>query len=374
MVISGQARLGRKTKELVKELASGEIAIIDHQDLDAMGAMGLVEAGVLAVLNAADSISGRYPNLGPELLLENQIVLIDQLGDQIFTQLKAGDLLTIKGNRVYLADRLIGVGRRLTMRQITALMEQAKENLDEEISKFVDNTMEFVQKEKEQILKGVQLPDINTCIEGRHVVVVVRGLGYLEDLKAIGAYIEEMQPILIGVDGGADALLECGHQPDIIIGDMDSITDQALKSGAELLVHAYSDGRCPGAARLDELGLEYKLFPAPGTSEDIALLLAYEMGAKLIAAVGLHSHMTDFLEKGRPGMASTFLVRMKIGSILVDAKGVSQLYQSSSSMIPPIPLLIAAILPIIVFVALASPWRQFVRLLWLQIRLFVGGL
>lgn len=369
----GKARLGRKTKDLVKELCPREIAIIDHHDLDAMGASGLVETGIIAVLNSADSISGRYPNLGPKLLLENNLVLIDQLGEQIFERVNTGDQITIKGNQIYVNGKFLCAGRNLSEAQVLDAMERSKENLDEEIIKFVDNTVEYVQREKALMLTGVKIPKVQTPIQDRHVVVVVRGLGYLEDLKAISAYIDEMDPALIGVDGGADALLECGYRPDLIIGDMDSITDKALKSGAELLVHAYADGRCPGAERLKELGVEYQLFPAPGTSEDIALLLAYEQGAQLIAAVGLHSHMIDFLEKGRPGMASTFLVRMKIGSALVDAKGVSQLYQSRSGAFP-IPVMIAAILPIIVFVALASPWRHFIRLLWLQIRLFVGGL
>lgn len=368
----GKARLGRKTKDLIKVLKHKDIAIIDHEDLDFMGASGLVEVGVSGVINAACSITGRYPNLGPKLLLEHHIPLVDNVGPEVFTQINDGDMVHLRNGEIYCNNQLVTLGRNLSLADVIKSMEEAKPNLDYEVAKFVDNTLEYAAKEKKIFLEDLSLPSIKTTIAHRHAVVVVRGLGYRDDLEAISAYIEEMNPVLIGVDGGADGLLEFGHKPDIIIGDMDSVSDKALCCGAEILVHAYSDGRCPGKKRLEMLKIEHKLFPAPGTSEDIALLLAYESGAQLIVAVGTHSNLIDFLEKGRQGMASTFLVRMKMGSHLVDAKGVSQLYNSCSGTFP-LPLIIAAVVPIIVFITLASPWRHLARLLWLQARLFVGG-
>lgn len=373
MRYKGQVRLGRKTKELVKNLKSREIAVIDHPDLDAVGAMQLADSGVSVVLNAADSITGRYPNLGPELLLERGIVLIDRLGDAIFTQLQDGDQIQIVQQNIYLNEHLVASGRLVTRDLVLSLMEEARKNIDAEVFKFVDNTIEYMQKEKQLMLADLIIPKVRTPIKDRHVVVVVRGINYRDDLRAIGAYIDDMNPVLIGVDGGADALLEFDHTPDLIIGDMDSVSSETLNCGAEILVHAYQDGRSPGARRLSELGIDYKIFPAPGTSEDIALLLAYELGAQLIVAVGLHSNLIDFLEKGRPGMASTFLTRMKIGSILVDAKGVSQLYKGKAGILP-IPLLIAAVIPILLIIMLATSWRDLLRLFWLELRLFIGGL
>lgn len=373
MRYKGQVRLGRKTKELVKNLKSREIAVIDHPDLDAVGAMQLADSGVSVVLNAADSITGRYPNLGPELLMERGIVLIDRLGDAIFTQLQDGDQIQIVQQNIYLNEHLVASGRLVTRDLVLSLMEEARKNIDAEVFKFVDNTIEYMQKEKQLMLADLIIPKVRTPIKDRHVVVVVRGINYRDDLRAIGAYIDDMNPVLIGVDGGADALLEFGHTPDLIIGDMDSVSSETLNCGAEILVHAYQDGRSPGARRLSELGIDYKIFPAPGTSEDIALLLAYELGAQLIVAVGLHSNLIDFLEKGRPGMASTFLTRMKIGSILVDAKGVSQLYKGKAGILP-IPLLIAAVIPILLIIMLATSWRDLLRLFWLELRLFIGGL
>lgn len=372
MELQGQARLGKKTKDLVKSLKPKEIAIIDHQDLDAMGATGLVEAQVSAVINTSPSITGRYPNLGPQILLDNEVPLIE-VDFPLFDRLHTGDIVTIKEDQILLGDKFLAQGRRLTQESVDQALAQARDNLDEEISKFVDNTITYVKKEKALILGKIDFPQTTRKIAGEHAVVVVRGLGYREDLQAISAYIDEMRPVLIGVDGGADALLEFGHTPDIIIGDMDSVSDKALHTGADILVHAYPDGRCPGKDRLEQLNLAYTQLPAPGTSEDIAMLLAYEKGAELVVAVGTHSNLIDFLEKGRPGMSSTFLTRMKIGPVLMDAKGVSKLYQGRSGWIP-LPVVIAAFVPILVFLALSSPWRQLLRLLWLQIRVYVGGM
>ncbi len=369
----GTVKIGSKTKELTNRLKPGDIALINHPDLDAMGALGLAATGIEIVLNVADSITGRYPNLGPKLLLEKNIRIIDQLGEEILRLVEDNTSLEVKTNQVYQNSKLIATGRSLDLDIVLSIMEHAKSNIDFEVMKFVDNTVKYIEKEKQLLLSEFKMPRIKTSMTNKHVVVVVRGYNYQEDLRVISSYIDEVAPVLIGVDGGADALIEFRHQPDIIIGDMDSVSDKALGSGAEILVHAYTDGRCPGAKRLSNLNIPYKIFPAYGTSEDIALLLAYEMGAQLIIAVGLHSNLIDFLEKGRPGMASTFLTRMKIGSILVDAKGVSQLYTEKSGMLH-IPLMLAALIPIIFLVSLATPWRGLVRLIWLQIRLFIGGI
>jgi uncharacterized membrane-anchored protein len=175
------------------------------------------------------------------------------------------------------------------------------------------------------------VPEIRTPVQGRHCLVVVRGYGHQADLAALRPYIAQVRPVLIGVDGGADALVDAGHRPDLIVGDMDSVSDATLRSGAELVVHAYPDGRSPGLGRLRRLNLPAVVFPAAATSEDIAMLLADGHGAELIVAVGGHATLGEFLDKGRGGMASTFLTRLKIGGRLVDAKGVSRLYRPTPS-------------------------------------------
>lgn len=364
----GIARLDRKTKNLVKRLKSGDIAVIDHTDLDEVAARSLVETGVRIVLNAGASISGRYPNLGPAVLMKAGITLVDQLGSQIFDYVTEGEEVEIDGNLILTKNGRVVRGELLTADRVREMMELTHANLELELDRFVENTLQYAKKEKSLIL-DLKVPQVKTLIRDRHVLIVVRGQDYRADLRAIKSYIADLKPVIIAVDGGADACRELDLRPHIIIGDMDSVSDRALFSGAELVVHAYPDGRAPGLERVSCLGLQAQIFPAPGTSEDIAMLLAYEHGASLIVAVGTHSNIIDFLEKGRPGMASTFLTRMKIGSILVDARGVSKLYRRNFTSGDLTRLVAAALLPILIVFLVSPAMRQTVRLLLVWLRL-----
>jgi uncharacterized membrane-anchored protein len=327
--IGGVVRLDRRTKNLTKRLQPGEIAIIHHTDLDRVSAEALVDAGASAVLNAVPSVSGRYPNLGPGILLAAGVSLIDDVGDEIFVHLHEGDQVTLDGEKIVDSHgHVVAAGTLVTTEVLEEQLDFAREGLADQMEAFADNTMEYLRVEKELLLEGVGVPDVSTQIEGRHVLIVVRGYDYRSDLLALRPYISEYRPLLMGVDGGADALLEAGYQPDMIIGDMDSCSDEALKSGAELVVHAYRDGHAPGIERIEKLGLTAVSFPALGTSEDAAMLLADSKGAELLVAVGTHASLVEFLDKGRAGMASTFLTRLRVGPKLVDAKGVSRIYRS----------------------------------------------
>ena len=327
--IGGQVRLDRRTKNLTKRLRPGEIAVIHHADLDRVSAEALVKADVAAVVNAVPSVSGRYPNLGPGLLLDAGIPLIDDVGEQIFTDVHEGDRLTLDGGRlVGRSGDVVAEGTLVTREALDEQLRLAQEGLSDQIEAFTHNTMTYLREEKELLLEGVGVPDVRTEIEGRHVLIVVRGYDYRSDLDALRPYITEYRPLLMGVDGGADALREAGYRPDMIIGDMDSCSDETLRCGAELVVHAYHDGRAPGLERIERLGLQAVVFPALGTSEDAAMLLADSKGASVIVAVGTHASLVEFLDKGRAGMASTFLTRLRVGPKLVDAKGVSRIYRS----------------------------------------------
>src|SRR5690606_949627 len=331
--------------------------IIDHGDLDRVSAEALVECGVSAVVHAAKSISGRYPNLGPQLLVEAGIPLVDEVGPEIFTQIEEGERLRLEGNTLLRGDTVVAKGVEQDAESIKAAMAEARAGLAVQLEAFAANTMEYLKRERALLLEGVGVPEITTPIEGRHVLIVVRGYHYREDLAALRPYIREYRPVIIGVDGGADALLEAGYRPDIIVGDFDSVSDRALACGAELVVHAYRDGRAPGLRRLTELGYEAVVFPATGTSEDVAMMLADDAGAALIVAVGTHATLEEFLDKGRAGMASTFLTRLRVGGKLVDAKGVSRLYRSRISPWTLL-LLVAASLLTIVVAAYCSPAGQ----------------
>ena len=329
-VVRGRARVGRRTKDLTKRLEPGDVAVIDHVDIDRVAADALVAARPAAVLNAAASTSGRYPNAGPGILLEAGIALVDGLGPQIMT-LTDGTDVELRGGKVVVDGVIVGEGVRQTEETVDADVAAAREGLSEEIERFAENTLSYLQREKDLLLDGVGVPDVKTVFEGRHVLIVVRGYHYREDLAMLRPYIKENRPILIGVDGGADAILDAGFKLDMIVGDMDSVSDKALQCGAEIVVHAYRDGNAPGLERVEALGVKPVVFPATGTSEDIAMLLADDKGAELIVAVGTHATLVEFLDKGRAGMASTFLTRLRVGGKLVDAKGVSRLYRTRIS-------------------------------------------
>jgi uncharacterized membrane-anchored protein len=374
--VTGTVRLDRRTKNLTKRLRPGDIAVIDHVDIDRVSADALVGCRVAAVVNAAPSISGRYPNLGPEILTAAGIPLVDGVGKEVFAHLKEGAQVRLEGDTLYAEDGEVaakGVAQDDTT--IAQSMAEARAGLSTQLEAFAANTMEYMKRERALLLDGVGVPDVSTSIDGRHVLIVVRGYDYKEDLGALRSYIRDYRPVLIGVDGGADALIEAGYQPDMIVGDMDSVSDSALQCGAEVVVHAYPDGRAPGLPRVQELGVEAITFPAAATSEDIAMLLADEKGAKLIVAVGTHATLVEFLDKGRGGMASTFLTRLRLGGKLVDAKGVSRLYRSRISTTALIVLVLAAFVAIgsalavstagrIYFDLLVDQWNSFV--FWLE--------
>jgi uncharacterized membrane-anchored protein len=364
-VASGRARVDRRTKNLIPRLLPGEVAVIDHEDLDRVAAEGLIRAQVGAVVNASRSISGRYPNLGPLLLAAADIPLVDDVGPGVMDEVGEGQLLQVAGAEVLRGGEVVARGTRHTLESLEAQLEAARQSVGTELERFAENTLEYLRQDRHLLTDSPTLPELRTDLAGRHVLVVVRGgLDSSADLGTLRAYIREMKPVMVAVDGGADILLRAGHKPDIVIGDFDSVSDEALRVGAELVVHAYPGGEAPGAARLDGLRLPYRVFEAAGTSEDVAMLLAYEKRAELIVAVGTHASMAEFFDKGRAGMASTFLVRLKVGPILVDAKGVSRLYQSRVRRSDMAFLVAAALFSMLVMVAVAQPLHVFVRAVW----------
>lgn len=371
-VIKGTARLDSKTKNLVKRLQPGDIAIINHQDLDEVSAQALTDAKVRAVINTSTSLSCEYPNLGPLRLAQAGIYQLDNVAEELMEKIKEGDIIEIEGNVISKPGSWKCTGTVLDIKDILEKMEHTKKNIGIVLEKFVQNTIRHASQEQSFFLGDIQVPDINTSFKKRHSLIVVRGQNHKEDLAAIRSYIEDVKPVLIGVDGGADALREYGYYPDIIIGDMDSISDDTLKIGAEIIVHAYPDGRAPGLNRINQLGLNALTFSAPGTSEDIAMLLAYHKGTELIVAVGSHSNIIDFLDKGRKGMASTFLVRLKVGSILVDAKGVNKLYKRDIKLRYLAELVGAALLTFFILAFQVPVTRQLFRVIWLKLKILSG--
>lgn len=360
---TGPARLGRRTKDLVKRLRPDDIAIIDHADLDRVSAEELVESGVRFVVNVSPSVSGRFPNPGPLELVRAGVCLIDAVGAPLFDDVTDGELLTVRRASLFRRTELVADGVELHEQELEHALRAQRERVDEALQAFADNTLTHLRQESELLAGGIDFPPLDTRFRDRHALVVARGPGYKRDLRMVRPYVRDFRPVLVAVDGGADALLEVGLRPDVIVGDMDSATDAALRSGAELLVHSYPDGRAPGTARLAGLGLPHKVVAAPGVSEDVALQLAHERGAELIVAVGTHFNLVEFLERNREGMASTFVTRLKVGEVLVDAKGVSRLVSRRVGLWPLAAFGAAGVAAIVVAVLSSPALRNVIQVL-----------
>jgi len=369
---TGAAKLDRRTKNLVRRLGPGDVAVIDHTDLDRVSAEELVESGVRVVVNVAPSQSGRFPNPGPLLLVRAGVRLIDAPGAPIFDQVSEGDLLTVRGASVFRNGDCVAAGRALSADELARSIAEQRGRVTEALEAFADNTLRYLREEGRLLSEGIDFPPLQTRFRDQHALVVARGPGYKRDLRIVRPYIRDFKPVLVGVDGGADALLEAGYKPDVIVGDMDSVSDRALRSRAEKVVHAYTDGAAPGRERIEALEVDYQVVRAPGISEDVALLLAYEKGAELIVAVGTHFNLIEFLERNREGMSSTFVTRLKVGEILIDAKGVSRLVSRRVGLMPLVIFALTGLGAIVVAIAASPELRRLIGLLSGRIRDLVG--
>jgi uncharacterized membrane-anchored protein len=293
-------------------------------------------------------------------------------GAPLFELLKDGETIMVEDGNLLRDGEPVWRGKVQDRETVARAYEESRRRIGEALSAFAENTMSHIRDERELLSGQVDLPDFDTAFRDRPALIVVRGVDHKRDLRILRPYVRDTRPALVAVDGAADAILEEGLRPDMIVGDMDSASDDALRCGAELVVHAYPDGRAPGRERLDGLELPYKVVPAPATSEDVALLIAAEKGADLIVSVGSHFNLVEFLDKNRAGMSSTFLTRLRVGEILVDAKGVSRLYRPSAGRGPIAALVLAAFATFVVVVATSPRLGQLLDLLWLKIEVLLG--
>ncbi|AVH24185.1 thiamine pyrophosphokinase [Nocardia cyriacigeorgica] len=377
---TGIARVDRNTRRLLKRVGPGDIVVLDEMDLDRLTADRLVEAGVVAVINTSPSISGRYPNLGPEVLVANDILLLDTVSSDAFTKIKDGAKIRIDGGVVY-ADRLtkkepevLVEAIELTEAAIAERMIEARNGLADHLEAFAGNTIEFVRTESALLIDGIGVPDLELEMRGRHVVVVGDGPGHAEDLKKLKPFIKEYAPIMVGVGRGADTLTKAGYRPDLIVGDPDEITTATLKSGAEVILPADTDGHAKGLERIQDLGIGATTFPSSGAPTDLALLLAHHHGAALIVTAGAAASLDEFFDRGRrDSNPATFLTRLKVGSTLMDATAVATLYRNRVSGTAIALVVLAALIAVIVVVLAsnsgtevldwgADTWNRFV--LW----------
>ncbi|MGW0160775.1 putative cytokinetic ring protein SteA [Mycobacterium sp. NPDC003323] len=374
--VIGTARVDRDIDRLLRRIGPGDIVVLDAQDLDRITADALVEAEVAGVVNASPSISGRYPNLGPEVLVANGIVLIDEAGPEVFKKIKDGAKIRLNNGGVYSGDRRIGLGTERTDLEIHELMVEAKSGLVAHLEAFAGNTIEFIRSESPLLIDGMGIPDIDVDMDRRHVVVVAEGPSAADDLKALKPFIKEYQPVLVGVGAGADLLRKGGYRPALIVGDPSSISTDALRSGAQVVLPADADGHAPGLERIQDLGVGAMTFPAAGSAADLALLLCHHHGASLIVTAGHSATIEEFFDRSRQqSNPSTFLTRLKVGEKLVDAKAVATLYRSRVSGGAIALLVLAMLVAIIVALWVTQTdatvidwvvdyWNRF--LLWVQ--------
>jgi uncharacterized membrane-anchored protein len=355
--VTGTVRADRRTSSLLRRLRPGDVAVIDQLDLDRASAQALLDCGVVAVVNASSCISGRYPTLGPQLLDRAGVVLIDEVGGEAFARLREGSSVRVHDGAVLLGQDVLASGRRLDGERIAALMDDARAGMATQLESFTYNTTEYLRREQELLLHGRGVPELRTRLDGRPVVVVARGYDYRQDLRLLRRYIREQRPVLLGVDAGADALLEAGHRPDLVVvgaeglgtasGSADSgatVSDKALRAAREVVLHTDPSGHAAGSDRLDRLGVRHRTLAASGTSEDVALLTADVRGASLVVAVGADASLGEFLDRQRSGLAGTFLTRLRVGPKLVDARGVSQLYTGRVRLWHLVVVLLAGLL------------------------------
>jgi uncharacterized membrane-anchored protein len=369
---TGTAKLDRWTKRLVHRLGPDDVAVIDHTDLDRVSAEELVESGVRVVVNVAESQSGRFPNPGPLVLVRGGVRLIDMPETPLFDELSEGDLVTVRGASVFRNGTRLATGRALDERELESALAEQRGRVTESLEAFAENTLRTLRDEGRLLAEGIDFPLLETRFRDRHALVVARGAGYKRDLRIVRPYVRDFKPVVVAVDGGADAVLEAGYRPDVIVGDMDSVSEEALACGAEVVVHGYPDGGAPGAQRLEELGVDHHVVRAPGLSEDLALLLAHEKGAQLIVAVGTHFNLIEFLERDRAGMSSTFVTRLKVGDVLVDARGVSRLVSRGVGVWPLVAFSLAGLGAVAVAIAVDPGVRRLIALLGRRLGELVG--
>ena len=353
--LSGVARVDRRTEGLLRRLKAGEIAVLDQVDLDRATADALVAADVAAVVNASPSISGRFPNLGPEVLVAAGVTLVDGVGPDALHAIKDGARIRLHDGVVYAGELRLAEGTLQDADSVADALVEAKSGLTHQLEAFAANTIEFMRRERSLLLDGAGVPQVDVELAGRQVLVVAAGFGARDRAGAA----QELHP---RVPAGADGR-RCGRRrapccraparPDR--RRPVEVSNEALTCGADVVVPAFADGHAPGLHRVQDLGAGAVTFPSSANAEDLALLLAGHHHASMVITVGLSATMAEFLDRGRSGSnASTFLTRLQLGGTLVDGRVIAALYRSRTPFGAILLLVAAAVVAAVVALAVSD--------------------
>lgn len=329
--VRGTARVDRRTSALVNRVGRGDVVVVDHVDLDRATAQELVDRQVVAVLNAGPMISGRFPSQGPKVLAAAGVVMVDELGPELFTVMRDGDQVRVDEGTVHARKDRTLEGRLLDAGVVEAQMLEAAAGLGHQLDSFTHNSTEFLRREQELLLHGEGVPVPSTKIADRPAVVVVAGEAYETELRSVRRFVAEQKPVLIGVDRAADALVKARLKPDIVVISADAHDDElpsaaTLKAARDVVLLVDRGASRTVAERFSKIGVQPLPFTSSATTEDAALILADAGEASVIVGVGMHATLSDFLDRQRAGLASTYLTRLKVGPRLVDAAAVPTLY------------------------------------------------
>jgi uncharacterized membrane-anchored protein len=343
--VTGTARVGR-TGAVVRRLRRGDVAVLDHVDMDRDTATALVDAGVTAVVNASPMISGRYAHLGPEVLAEAGVLLVDQIGAEGRDRIRDEAPVRVHAGQVYAAaadgsGELLASGRQVDSDMVHIEMAAARSGLLVQLDDLTHSTSDFLRREQQLLVDGRGLPEVGTDLSGRPVVVVAEAKH--ADLQALRRFVREQAPALIAVGAVADDLIGVSWAPDVVVvtaGDPSSLPSvDALRIARDVVVLAPGGSSRSELAAIETAGVTPYLVDSTASAEDVALLLADRADARLMVGVGLSSRLEDILDPERSVHASTFATRLKVGSRLVDASAVQALYGSRRS-----PLQLALVL------------------------------
>lgn len=347
--VVGPARLCRHGADL-SSVRSGDVVVVDVTDLGADTAQALVEKGVAAVLNVSSSSTGRYPNLGPQVLAGAGIPLVDRVGESVWQTLRSGDVVRVDGGAVHLGDTAVATGVEMTESRVRDQLDEASSGLSSQLDSIVTNAADTLRRDRAMLLEGAGIPAVSTDIKGRPVVVVTDGPDAAGDLKSIRSFVRDHDPVLIGVAGGAELLISAGLRPHLLVGRGDDFSGRMIERSGEVVIVSPS-GRLDRPEQFEAHGRQPVIFTATGTPDNLAVLLADQNEAAVIVLVGGPTRLVDLVDGDTADAAGTFIARLRAGSRVVDAQAVRWFARQRLSWFTPLLLLVAGIVAVVAAVA-----------------------